>query len=89
MLILINNGEVVFQADKDALLETHRIVKGDAGALTPDIKRLFFNIKTTDYGFSGLTDRPAEVRAALADILVERATIDDIMLAYVEGGARQ
>jgi ABC-2 type transport system ATP-binding protein len=88
-LILINNGTVLFQEDKDTLLETHRIVKGDVKALTAETKGLFLSIKTTDFGFSGLSNRLSDVKAAMSDAIVERAAIEDIMLAYVEGGIDQ
>ena len=88
VLILIDDGKVIFQEEKDTLLETHRLVKGDAKLLTPTVKQLFLRTSATEFGFEGVTDRVADVKAALPDALVEKATIDDIMLAYIKGGAQ-
>ena len=42
MLIMIDNGRIVFREEKDTLLDTYRIVKGDSGALTTDARKLFY-----------------------------------------------
>lgn len=86
MLILIHGGRILFEHEKDFLLDNFRLVKGDAKALTTESKKMFLNIQTTDYCFSGITDKPNEVRKTIADVLVEKPSIEDIMLAYVEGG---
>jgi len=86
MLILIHGGRILFEHEKDFLLDNFRLVKGDAKALTAESKNMFLNIQTTDYGFSGITDKPDEVRKTISDVLVEKPSIEDIMLAYVEGG---
>jgi len=86
MLILIHGGKILLEQDKDALLENYRIVKGDIKALNSENKKLFHNIQTTNFGFTGITDKLSEVKKSIPDILTERPTIEDIMLAYVEGG---
>lgn len=42
MLIMIDNGRIVFREEKDTLLDTYRIVKGDREALTTDTRKLFY-----------------------------------------------
>lgn len=88
MIILINRGKVVFEQDKDALLDSHRLVKGGARELSKAERDLFLHSKTTDYGFTGLTKRLPEVKKRMPDIVVERPSMEDIMLGYVEGGRR-
>ena len=44
MLILIDHGKIVFQEDKDSLLERYRIVKGDLGALNDSVLPLLSNL---------------------------------------------
>lgn len=85
MLIMINNGRVVFQEEKDFLLDTYRIVKGDAKALTDDVRKLFLRISETAFGFTGVTKQIAEVQSFLPDAIIERPTIEDIMLANIGG----
>lgn len=88
MLILIDEGRVIFQDEKDALLERHRIVMGDSALLTPSMRKLFLRTQVTEFGFEGITDRVGDVKAALPDAIFEKATIDDIMLAYIKGGGK-
>ena len=80
------NGSIVFQEEKDTLLDTYRIVKGDVRALTPDMRKLFLNVSETAFGFTGITKQAAEVQRLLPDAMIERPTIEDIMLGNIEGG---
>ena len=41
MLIMIHNGRIVFQEEKDFLLDNYRIIKGDKKLLTENIRQLF------------------------------------------------
>lgn len=84
MLIMINNGAIVFEEEKDTLLENFRIVKGDTKYLSPDIESLMLHYDKSKYGFVGITDKPEKIKQRGKDILFERATIEDIMLAYVK-----
>lgn len=86
MLILIHDGNILFEKDKDDLLDNNRIVKGDVKTLNEENRKLFLNIQTTDFGFIGVTDKISEVQKSIPDILVERATIEEIMLAHIQGG---
>lgn len=84
MLIMINDGAVVFEEDKDALLERFRIVKGDKRFLTPDTRALMLHYEVNGYGFTGITDKPEKIRRYGADILLEKTSVEDIMLAYAK-----
>ena len=86
-LVMIDDGQIIFQEDKDTLLDSHRILKGDSAALTADTRPLFLSLEETAYGFTGLTRAP-EALDAFPDALVERPTVEDIMLAYMKGDAR-
>ena len=86
-LIMIDNGRIVFQEDKDALLDTYRIVKGDSRSLTAEVRKLFSAISETEFGFTGITKNVSEVRSYLPDVLTERPSIEDIMLGNVGGAA--
>lgn len=86
-LVMIDDGQILFQEDKDTLLDSHRILKGDSAALTADTRPLFLSLEETAYGFTGLTRAP-EALDAFPGALVERPTVEDIMLAYMKGDAR-
>lgn len=85
MLIMIDHGKIVFQEEKDTLLESYRVVKGDTKDLNEKNRKLFQNIKTTNFGFTGITNQIKKVQECLPEIVIERPTIEDIMLSNIEG----
>ena len=85
MLIMIHNGRIVFQEEKDFLLDNYRIIKGDKKLLTENIRQLFLNIIETAFGFTDVTRHAARVQSYLPDAITERPTIEDIMLANLGG----
>ncbi len=85
MLILINNGKILLNEEKDLLLDTHALVKGDKALLNDHTKKLFLALRETDYGFSGITNKRNEIKQQLKNIQIERPSIEDIMLGYVKG----
>ena len=86
MLILIDNGKILFEEEKDTLTDNHRLVKGDKKYLNEETRKLFLNIQESGFGFTGLTKQLGLVQKSMSDILVERPSIEDIMLGYIEGG---
>ena len=85
MLIMINNGRIIFQEEKDFLLDTYRIIKGDVKALTDDVRKHFLSITETAFGFTGVTKQVSEIQSFFPDAIIERPTIEDIMLANIGG----
>lgn len=88
MLVMIDNGAIIFQEDKDKLLESYRIVKGDTKNLTIDNRKLFMKIEETAFGFRGITKQMPEVKQQIPDIIMEHPTIEEIMLANITGGKK-
>lgn len=84
MLIMIDGGEIVFQEEKDQLLDSYRIIKGSTEKLNTDIRKYFLNIEESAFGFTGITKQGSDVMEHMQDALTERPTIEDIMLANVE-----
>jgi ABC-2 type transport system ATP-binding protein len=50
----IKNGEIVASAEKDAFLDTYKVVKGTAEQLTDDLRHRLVGYKENAFGFSGL-----------------------------------
>lgn len=86
MLILIDGGKIILQQSKDDLLDTFRIVKGNAALLNEQNRQLIRDLKVSSFGFTGITDHVTEMKKELPDVLLEKTTIEDIMLAYIGGG---
>jgi len=85
MLVMIDNGKILFEEDKDILLETHRLVKGK-GLLPDGLKKLFLNVEQTKYGFTGVTNQVKQVKKLSPDAIFERVTVEDIMLSHMKEG---
>jgi len=83
VLILIDKGRIIFNEEKDVLLDKHGLVKGDRRLLDEQTRRMFLTLQETEYGFEGVTDQKSEVRQQMKGVLIERPTIENIMLAYV------
>ena len=88
MIILIHGGKILFEKERDYLFDNYRLAKGDVKSLSSENRNLFLNIQTTDFGFTGMTDNHSEVQKIMPDTLFERPAIEDIMLAYIEGGQK-
>lgn len=86
MLILIDSGEILMMEEKDLFLDEHCKVKGDARILKDEYKNLFINLQITDYSFTGITRNIDVVHQNIDNIIVERPTIEEVMLAYIERG---
>lgn len=56
------------------------MVKGSVRWLTEKTRSLFSSITETNFGFTGLTGQPDQVRALMPDAVMERPLIEDIML---------
>lgn len=89
MLILLDNGKILFEEEKDALVDTHRLVKGGPKDLNAEVRKLFLNIHETEFGFTGLTKNVEQLQQTVKGILMEKPTIEEIMLGYIEGGKNQ
>ncbi len=72
---MIHEGKLVLSEPKDELL-------------TPSTDGLFVGVKRSGYGFEALARDRAAVRRALSDkVILEKPTVEDIMLFYTRKGA--
>lgn len=85
MLILIDDGKILFNEEKDTLLETHARVKGDNRLITDETRRLFLTLHQSPYGFEGIARDKTNVCRLMPDAWIEKPAIEDIMLAYIGG----
>ncbi|MBJ8030703.1 MULTISPECIES: ABC transporter ATP-binding protein [Bacillus] len=85
MIILIDDGKILVNEEKDVLVDTHAFVKGDNQLINDQTKNLFLNLHQSQYGFEGITHKKDDVRRLMPDVLMERPTIEDIMLSYIGG----
>ena len=67
-------------------MDRYRIIKGRKRELNENIRSLFLSIHETDFGFTGMTSHVSQIQKLLPNILLERPTVEDIMLSLIEGG---
>lgn len=85
-ITFINAGQVVFSSAKDALLEQWGIIKGGKELLNESTRSLFRGIRLHEYGFEALTSDCERVRRTFnGQVVIERATLEDIMFYIVKG----
>ncbi len=85
----IRRGEVVFSTSRDEVLERWAVVRGGRELLAPELAPLFRAVRTGAYGVEALTADGAEARRRLdSRAVVERATLEDIMVLIEKGDPR-
>ncbi len=85
-VILIHKGRIIFEEQKDNLIYNYGIVKCG--------REKFASIDTDDYIAHRITNVSTEclvrdkeaVKRKYKDIVIDRATLEDIMLFYIKGG---
>ena len=79
-ITLIQAGKMVFSSNKDEILDTWALVKGDNKLLTEAACTGLEGWREGEHGFEALTSRGHDVRQAFdGDVLVEKASLEDIM----------
>ena len=81
MLVMIDRGRIAFQEEKDALMDSYRIIKGDPAMLSEETRKLFLKLDENTFGFTGITKEADRVMKLMPGVLSERAAVEDIMLA--------
>lgn len=83
-IIMLNQGEVVLDEEKDVLLEKHALVKGEKAMLTAENRKRFVLLEERGFSFEGLTNQRMILKREMDGAVYEKPTIEDIMVAYME-----
>ncbi|HFL3828454.1 TPA: ABC transporter ATP-binding protein [Clostridioides difficile] len=85
-ITFINKGKVVFSKSKDEVLESYAIVKGGTDLLDKDTREEFIGLRETPVGFEGLINNLDRIKRIFgSQVLIEKATLEDIMVYSVRG----
>jgi ABC-2 type transport system ATP-binding protein len=88
-ITFIRAGKLVFSASKEQVQERWAVVKGGQELLAPEHSPLFKAVRTGAYGVEALTSDAAEARRRLdSHAVVERASLEDIMVLMEKGGKK-
>ena len=80
---LIHEGQIVLSLEKDELLNNYGLIKGSKDLLNKDSRKNFINVKENQFGFEALVKDKNHMKKIYGDkILIERPTLEDIMLYY-------
>lgn len=86
-ITFINNGEIIFSQPKDKVLEDYAIIKGKKELLDSDIRKEFIAIRENSFGFDGLTNSNNIKKLFNGEVIIERPSLEDIMVYTVRGNA--
>jgi len=78
----LKEGRLVFSTDRETLVDSFRLVRGGASALTPEVQTALIGYQSGAFGFEGLAR--TEDLPRLSGLAQAPATIESIML-YHEG----
>lgn len=83
-IIMLNQGEVILDEEKDILLEEHALVKGEKAMLTAQNRKRFIFLEERGFSFEGLTNQKMILKREMDRALFEKPTIEDVMVGYME-----
>jgi len=86
-ITFILDGRIIFSKSKDEVLENYALIKGGSELLNAETKGCFKGLRKSEFGFEGLTDNVNVTRKMLgADIVVDKASLEDIMYFSIREG---
>ncbi len=86
-ITFINEGSIVFSESKDLLMENWALIKGGKELLNKENRLLFSGIREREFGFEALTSNVKKAEKKLKkDIVIEKASLEDIMFFITKGG---
>jgi ABC-2 type transport system ATP-binding protein len=83
-ITFIHKGKIVFSEEKDFVLESYAIVKGDKKFLDRDVRKQFIGIRENRFGFEGLMRDIKHAHDLFgSNTIIEKPSLDQIMLYTV------
>ena len=84
-ITFIHEGRVLLSGSKDDMLYGYGILKGGREQLSKVRKSDYLGLRTSDYGFEALVSDRQEAQRRYPELLVDRVTLEDIMLLMIKG----
>lgn len=85
---LIHQGNILFSTSKEELFETYSVIKGERAILDGSLRPYLVGVRENQFGFEALvTDRDNVERLTAGRAVLERPTLEDIMLFCTRGKA--
>ncbi len=89
-VIILHQGKIVLNQEKDQLLEEWKLFKGENELLEPELVGMLTGVRQGEFGFSAATKRVEEVQQYLkqknlnAKWQLEKITLDELLLRLIE-----
>lgn len=84
-IILINKGKLVFDKETEEILENYGIVKTSKENFNKINKNDYISYKTGKYQYEIMVENKEEFRKKYQNCVIDKPTIEDIMLFYIKG----
>lgn len=84
-ITFINEGEIILSKTRDDLLENYGVVKCSEEDFKKIDKKDFIKYKKNRYEYEVLIENKSEFKKKYEMEVIDRATIEDIMLIYIKG----
>lgn len=84
----INQGCIILSSSKEKILEDYGLVKGEKKYLQQELSSHLIGLREGNFGFEALTAEAEHLRRNYPEIMVERPTLEEIMLYLVRGAKR-
>ena len=84
-ITFINNGEIVLSKTRDELLEKYGIVKCSKSEFEKIDKNDYVKFKVNRYEYDVLVEDKAKFKRKYEFKIIDKPTLDDIMLIYIKG----
>ena len=84
-IVFIDNGKLVFDKEKDDILDNYGIVKCSDNDFKKISKDNIISYLKNKYNYEVLVNDRKKVKKNNSDIVIDKATLEDIMLLIVKG----
>lgn len=84
-IVFINNGKIVFTKSKDELIENYGIVRCDEEQFKNLNKNDYIKYRKNKYEYDVLIENKYEFKRKYDISVIDKPTIEDIMLIYIKG----
>ena len=82
-IVMVYNGKILLQGEKDAILDNHVIVKSKKELIDNTIKKEFISLKEYAFGFEGLIANKEKAYELFGnEAIYEKCTLEDLLLYY-------
>lgn len=84
-IYMIDNGKILFHEETDALIDGYGLLKMTKEQYGRVEEKYLMSVREEEYGYSALTNRKAFYMENYPDIVIEKGSIDDVIMMMIRG----